>query len=113
MKTIAILLTAFALSLAPVSVNAQISASSSTPLIFEKIQQSMHVPENMKGTVSSERVRVVFTIDEKGHAHVIDIASGRKDLHAQVIRQFESIDFSNTGDSSGQTYSIWLDFNVV
>ena len=113
MKTLAILLTAFALSLAPVSVNAQISASNSTPLIYQKIQQSMHVPESMKGTVASERVRIVFTIDEKGHAHVVDIASGRNDIHPQVIRQFESIDFSGTGDNSGQTYSIWLNFNVI
>jgi hypothetical protein len=113
MKTLAILLTAFTLSLAPVNVNAQISASNSTPLIYQKIQQSMHVPENMKATVASERVRIVFTIDEKGHAHVVDIASGRTDIHPQVIHQFESIDFSGTGDNSGQTYSIWLNFNVI
>lgn len=113
MKTLAIIITALALGFAPVTANAQVTQTSTTPLIFEKIQKSMHVPETMKSTVSTERVRVVFTIDETGRAHVVDIGSRRSDLHAQVIRQFEAIDFSGTGDNSGQTYSIWLNFSVL
>ena len=113
MKTIAIFLSLVA-CLAGIPANAQsFTASDKTPLIFEKIQQSVQVPDVMKGSVSSERVRVVFTIDESGRAHVVDVNTARPDLKAPVTRQFEAIDFSGSADGSGQMYSIWLNFKVI
>ena len=47
--------------------------------IFSQIQQNMHVPDGMKSKVSSERVRVVFTIDNNGKAHVVDVNTRRPD----------------------------------
>lgn len=81
--------------------------------IFSRIQQSMHVPAGMKSEVSSERVRVVFTIDADGKAHVVDVNTRRPDLKPSVIAQFESIDFSDSKDTNGQEFSIWLNFNVM
>lgn len=113
MKTIAILFTALSLTFAPVAANAQLTSSNSAPLISQKIQDNLHVPDQMKNSTATEPVRVVFTIDEKGHAHVVDIASRRPDLHASVISQLESIDFTGTNCDHSQTYSIWLNFKVV
>lgn len=92
-----------------------ISTSSGTPQaeIFARIQQHMRVPEVMKNTVSSERVRVVFTIDENGKAHVLDVNTRRSELKGSVTSQFEAIDFSDTNDTKGQEYSIWLNFKVM
>ncbi|MEO5645567.1 MAG: hypothetical protein ABIQ40_02875 [Bacteroidia bacterium] len=81
--------------------------------IFEKIQQCMRVPESMKTKVSSERVRVVFTIDENGKAHVLDIGTRRPELKASVTSQFEAIDFSDSKGTNGQEFSIWLNFKVM
>jgi hypothetical protein len=81
--------------------------------IFSHIQENMRVPAGMKSEVSSERIRVVFTIDENGNAHVVDVNTRRPDLRSSVIRQFEAIDFSDSKDTNGQQYSIWLNFNVM
>ncbi|MDQ3109634.1 MAG: hypothetical protein M3R17_07035 [Bacteroidota bacterium] len=81
--------------------------------IFAKIIQHMHVPESMKNTVSSERVRVVFTIDENGKAHVVDVCTGRPELKSSVTGQFEAIDFSDSKDTAGEMFSIWLTFKVL
>ncbi len=114
MKTLVMLLS-FITTLAGIPANAQNSFASNdnTPLIFAKIQKNMHVPQNMKDAVSSERVRVVFTIDEKGKAHVVDVNTKRPDLTASVIKQFEAIDFSDSKDCGNQQYSIWLTFKVM
>lgn len=113
MKTIALLFTVLTLSFATVPSYGQLSSGSTTPQIFQKIQENVRVPESMKSNVSAERVCVVFTIDENGHAHVVDVASARPDLRNPVIRQFEAIDFSGIGGTEGQTYSIWLNFKVI
>lgn len=113
MKTIAIFFATLVFSLTSIPADAQISSTASTPQIFQKIQDNLRVPENMKSTVSTERVCVVFTIDENGRAHVIDVASGRPDLRGSVTSQFESIDFAGITGTEGQTYSIWLKFNVM
>lgn len=84
-----------------------------TPKIFEKIQHNMQVPDLMKNTVSSERVRVVFTIDEKGKAHVIDVNTNRPELKDSVKQQFEAIDFSDSKETNNQEFSIWLNFKVM
>ena len=81
--------------------------------IYSHIQQGMRVPAGMKSEVSSERVRVVFTIDENGKAHVVDVNTRRPDLKPSVIAQFESIDFSDSKDTNGQEFSIWLNFSVL
>jgi hypothetical protein len=81
--------------------------------IFEKIQQQMRVPESMKNVVSSERVRVVFTIDENGKAHVVDVCTRRPELKGSVTSQFEAIDFSDSKNTNGQEFSIWLNFKVM
>ena len=81
--------------------------------IFSKIQQYMRVPESMKNVVSSERVRVVFTIDENGKAHVVDVCTRRPELKGSVTSQFEAIDFSDSRDTNGQEFSIWLNFKVM
>jgi hypothetical protein len=81
--------------------------------IFLHIQENMRVPAGMKSEVSSERIRVVFTIDANGKAHVVDVNTRRPDLRSSVIRQFEAIDFSDSKDTNGQQYSIWLNFNVM
>ncbi len=113
MKTLVIFLSLIT-CLAGVPANAQgFTASDKTPLIFEKIQESVQVPDIMKGSVSSERVRVVFTIDENGCAHVVDVNTARAELKVPVTKQFEAIDFSGTKDGSGQMYSIWLNFKVM
>ena len=113
MKTLATLFTALVLTFTTVPAQAQITTNNSTPQIFQKIQDNLRVPENMKSTVSSERVCVVFTIDENGQAHVLDVMAGRTDLRSSVTKQFEAIDFSGINDVSGQTYSIWLNFKVM
>lgn len=113
MKTLTIFFTALVLSFSTISANAQITATNSAPQIYQKIMDNVRVPENMKSTVSSERVCVTFTIDENGRAHVIDVAAGRTDLRKPVTSQFEAIDFSGLTDTNGQTYSIWLNFKVV
>jgi hypothetical protein len=81
--------------------------------IFARIQRTMRVPESMKNTVSSERVRVVFTIDTNGKAHVVDIGTRRPELKSSVTSQFEAIDFSDSKDTGGQLFSIWLNFKVM
>lgn len=91
-------------------------SSSETPNtsgIFDKIQQYMRVPETMKNAVSSERVRVVFTIDENGKAHVVDVCTRRPELKGSVISQFEAIDFSDSKNTNGEEFSIWLNFKVM
>ena len=113
MKTLVVFLSLITL-LAGNPVNAQaIFASNSTPLIFQKIQSSMHVPENVKNSITSEKVRVVFTIDETGKAHVIDVCTRRPEMKASVIEQFEAIDFTDSKDTNNQEYSIWLTFKVI
>jgi hypothetical protein len=113
MRTLVIFLSLIT-CLAGIPANAQsFTGADKTPLIFEKIQNSVQVPEIMKGSVSTERVRVVFTIDENGRAHVVDVNTARPDLKAPVTKQFEAIDFSATADGSGQMYSIWLNFKVM
>ena len=113
MKTLTLLFTALLMSFTTISANAQINSNNSTPQIYQKIMDNLRVPESMKSAVSSERVCVVFTIDENGHAHVIDVAAGRTDLRIPVTTQFEAIDFSGLSGTNGQTYSIWLNFKVV
>jgi hypothetical protein len=81
--------------------------------IFERIQRTMRVPESMKNAVSSERVRVVFTIDAEGKAHVVDVCTRRPELKSSVTGQFEAIDFSDSKDTGGQLFSIWLNFKVM
>jgi hypothetical protein len=73
----------------------------------------MRVPESMKNSVSSERVRVVFTIDENGKAHVLDVSTRRPELKGSVISQFEAIDFPESRNTNGQEFSIWLNFKAM
>lgn len=82
-------------------------------VIFAKIQQHMRVPASMKNTVSSEPVRVVFTIDNTGKAHVVDVSTRRPELKDSVTTQFEAIDFSDSKETNGQEFSIWLNFKVM
>ena len=113
MKTLAVIFS-FVIFFTATSVRAQGTIpADKTPLIFKTIQENIRVPENMKGEVSAERVRVVFTIDPNGHAHVMDIYTNRLDLKKSVTEQFEALDFTFAGDNGGQTYSIWLDFKVL
>jgi hypothetical protein len=92
---------------------AEAKASTIHSAIFDKIQQSMRVPAGMKSAVSSERVRVVFTIDKNGKAHVVDVCTRRPELKDSVTTQFEAIDFSDSGNTNGQEFSIWLNFKVM
>lgn len=93
--------------------SASASTAPNTSGIFAKIQESMRVPESMKSAVSSERVRVVFTIDQNGKAHVLDVCTRRPDLKGSVTSQFEAIDFSESKGTNGQEFSIWLNFKVM
>ena len=122
MKTIilslALLICASAIQAQPVFVTENIPAASAstapnTSGIFTKIQESMRVPESMKTAVSSERVRVVFTIDQNGKAHVLDVGTRRPELKGSVTSQFEAIDFSDSKATNGQEFSIWLNFKVM
>lgn len=113
MKTLAVIFS-FAILFTVTPIHAQISMpTDKTPLIYQTIQDNIQVPADMKNTVSSERVRVVFTIDPNGHAHIMDINTNRMDLKKSVTEQFEALDFSFAGDNNGQTYSIWLNFKVM
>lgn len=114
MKTLVILLS-FITTLAGIPLNAQNSfaALDNTPQIFAQIQKQMRVPQNMKNTVSTEKIRVVFTIDEKGKAHVVEVNTNRPDLKSSVISQFEAIDFTDAKNTDNQQYSIWLTFKVL
>jgi hypothetical protein len=113
MKTLAVIFS-FIIFFASTPVRAQaMIATDKTPLIYQTILNNIQVPENMKNVVSSERVRVVFTIDPNGHAHVMDVNTNRVDLKKSVTEQFEAIDFSAASDNGGQTYSIWLNFKVM
>ena len=125
MKTILLTLS-LALSLSAVTLHAQpLYSAATTPdvaavnpssiaqaAIFDKIMEHMRVPESMKSNVSSERVRVVFTIDENGKAHVLDVNTGRPELKASVTSQFEAIDFTGA-TAIHQEFSIWLNFKVM
>lgn len=113
MKTLVIFLSLLICSFGTTANAQAIYVADHTPGIFEKIQTSMRVPSSMKNTVSSERVRVVFTIDETGKAHVIDVNTNRPELIASVKQQFETIDFSDSKDTNNQEYSIWLNFSVL
>ncbi len=97
----------------PAQARGTIISFDKTEIIFSRIQKNMHVPQNMKNVASTERVRVVFTIDEKGKAHVMDVNTKRPDLKASVISQFEAIDFTDVLDSGNQEFSIWLTFKVM
>ncbi len=88
-------------------------ASNSTQEIFARIQKHMRVPESMKGVVASERVRIVFTIDENGKGHVLDVGTRCPELIGSVISQFEAIDFPDSRNTNGQEFSIWLNFKVM
>jgi hypothetical protein len=113
MKTL-VFLFAFLLCLGGIPAGAQnFSSAGHTPQIFERIQSAMRVPEAMKNSSAAERVRVVFTIDENGHAHVVDVNTRRPELRQSVTSQFEAIDFTGTGGPEGETYSIWLNFKVM
>ncbi|HET6990808.1 MAG TPA: hypothetical protein VFJ43_05765 [Bacteroidia bacterium] len=113
MKTLVVFLSLITL-LATSPANAQaMYVADNAPQIFTKIQHGMHVPENMKNSISSERVRVVFTIDETGKAHVVDISTRRPDMKESVTSQFEAIDFSDIRNPGNQEYSIWLTFKVI
>jgi hypothetical protein len=113
MKTLVVFLSLITL-LAGVPANAQaIFVADNTPQIFAKIQQGMHVPENVKNSISSEPVRVVFTIDATGKAHVLDVCTRRPEMKASVTKQFEAIDFSEVKNPGSQEYSIWLNFKVI
>jgi hypothetical protein len=112
MKTLAVIFS-LVIFFTATPVRAQVIPTDKTPLIFKTIQDNIQVPVDMKNTVSSERVRVVFTIDPNGHAHVMDVNTTRFELKKSVTEQFEALDFSFAGDNGGQTYSIWLNFNVM
>jgi hypothetical protein len=113
MKTLAVIFS-FVIFFTATPVRAQsMTATDKTPLIYQTILNNIQVPENMKGEVNSERVRVVFTIDPNGHAHVMDINTNRLDIKRSVTEQFEALDFAFAGDNGGQTYSIWLNFKVM
>ncbi len=106
----------YAQPLAPAENNPGLTStttSNGTQEIFARIQQHMRVPESMKNVVSSERVRVVFTIDENGKAHVLDVGTRRPELVDSVIGQFEAIDFPDSRNTYEQEFSIWLNFKVM
>jgi hypothetical protein len=111
MKTLITLFTALTIAFTAVPASAQ--KTNSHPSITSIIQDNLTVPASMKGTVATERVRVVFTIDASGKAHVVDIASARPDIHDSVKEQFEAIDFSKASEKGTETYSIWLTFKVM
>ncbi len=126
MKTLILILALF-IGFTNVSINAQsLSASKSASLIsgnenfvspenkiYQKIQNTMRVPSVMKEESISARIRVVFTIDETGKAHVLDVATKNEKIRKSVINQFEAIDFADSKETQGQEYSIWLNFKVL
>jgi hypothetical protein len=113
MKTLALLFS-FVIIFSATQLRAQTrTMADKTPLIFQTIQDNIQVPDDMKNVVSNERVRVVFTIDPNGHAHVMDVNTNRFELRKSVTEQFEALDFSFASDNGGLTYSIWLNFKVM
>lgn len=73
----------------------------------------MHMPEHLKTPGITEKVFVVFTIDENGAAHIVEMSKCTPETQASITKQFETIDFSGTGHNAQQTYSIWLKFNMM
>lgn len=120
MKTLATLLTAALLFTAQIG-NAQrysaeglSTASGNAPSIHTKIISNVKVPDVLRNSESSlEKVRVLFTIDENGKAHIVEINSNRADIISNVKAQIESIDFNGSEYSTTEQYSIFLTFKIV
>ncbi|HTL82607.1 MAG TPA: hypothetical protein VL651_12930 [Bacteroidia bacterium] len=115
MKTLATILTATLLFTAQIGNAQRYAVDGNAPSIHSRIVSSVKVPDALKNSdnTESEKVRVLFTIDELGKAHIVEINSDRADIIQDVKQQIESIDFSGSEYSILEQYSIFLTFKFV
>jgi len=109
MKTLHILAIAFALTFAPVLSSAHETSDSSTAVIQEKIQNTVHLESNDENS----RVFVVFSIAEDGSVEVLNVASPDPQVKLSITEQFQSMSFDNAQGNYDGTYSIWLNFKTL
>lgn len=114
MKTITIF-TAIAMLFTAPQIKAQrMYMHTGTPSLSSKIERSLSVPDQLKsGATASARVRVLFSIDETGKAHVIEVNTDKPEIVNSVTAQFEQISFAGMQTDPDQQYSIWLNFKVM
>jgi hypothetical protein len=106
MKSLHILALAIALTFSPVLSQAHETSDSSTSVIAEKIQNTIH----LENSDDDARVFVVFSIAENGSVEVLNVASLDPKVQASITEQFQTMSFDNTTGTYDGTYSIWLNF---
>jgi|GEM_PF-1527510 hypothetical protein len=118
MKTLHILALAFALTVAPVLSNANAFpndvigrniSDSSTAVIQERIQNTVHLENNEENS----RVFVVFSIADNGSVNVLQVATLDPAVKASITEQFQSMNFDNSNGAYKGIYSIWLNFKTL
>lgn len=109
MKTLNILALALALTVSPVVSSAHEASDSSTSVIQEKIQNTIHLENNDENS----RVFVVFSITENGSVEVLNVASLDPQVKLSITQQFQSMSFDNTLGTYDGMYSIWLNFKSL
>lgn len=81
--------------------------------IHNLISKEIKIPAQLKDQKLNEKVNVQFKIEQNGNASVLDVKTNNPELKNYVIKQFESIDFSNVSERQGVVYFIDINFKVL
>lgn len=109
MKTLQVLALAIALTFSPVLASAHETSDSSTTVIQEKIQNTVHLENNDENA----RVFVVFSIAENGSVEVLNVATLNPEVKQSITEQFQAMSFDNALGTYDGMYSIWLNFKSL
>jgi outer membrane biosynthesis protein TonB len=77
------------------------------------ITKEIRVPEQLKNQQLNEKVTVSFKIGENGKISVLDVKTSNAELKKEIIKQFNTIDFSHMPENQNIAYSIDINFKVV
>ncbi len=88
-------------------------STSSNEILVQAIRKAVKLPEELKNSITHERVLVVFTVTTQGEIKVVSVGSPNAVLRKSITQQMQSIALNNNLSNSEKTYSIWLDFKVI
>jgi phosphoribosyl-dephospho-CoA transferase len=105
-----VLLTVFGMT---ANANPSPGSTSGNDLLVQAIRKAVKLPEELKNSITHERVLVVFTVTAAGEIKVVSVSSRNVILRKSITQQMQSIALNNSSSDSEKTYSIWLDFRVI
>ncbi|MGL4597613.1 MAG: hypothetical protein ACRCYO_08800 [Bacteroidia bacterium] len=88
-------------------------STSSNDVLVQAIRQAVKLPEELRNSITHERVLVVFTVTAQGEIKVVSVGSRNSILRKSITQQMQSIALGNSSSDTEKTYSIWLDFKVI